>query len=260
MKELKYPKFKKNPKLQILFLIILTFLILLSCKSTRVGTTEIGVQTTVDPQLSGSNLQDSKNNSSNNNPGFEQSGIENSIKDGLGTPTAVVSNNLTEGNPASTSQVTSNLPPEKAEIGFMAPSFNLPSIDGEQIDLSQFRGRNLILNYWTSWCIPCQEELPMLERFHKEYPIEDLTILTVNGTAQDSVADAQETINKFGLTFPVILDDNDVFKKAYLAEFLPTSYFIDSTGIIRYILRGTTSEEKFRELIGDLLSGTFIIQ
>ncbi len=139
-------------------------------------------------------------------------------------------------------------------IGSLAPEFNLQTLDGQSVQLSELRGKNLLISYWVTWCIPCMEELPVLNRIYQEYQSKDLVILSVNGIQQDELDKVTATISEMGITLPVALDQSEILWDSYWVRFLPTSFFIDETGVIRYIQLGSLSEENLRIKIEQLIS------
>ena len=139
-------------------------------------------------------------------------------------------------------------------IGSLAPEFSLQTLDGQSVQLSELRGKNLLISYWVTWCIPCIEELPVLNRLYQEYQSEDLVILSVNGIQQDELDKVTATISEMGITLPVALDQSEILWDSYWVRFLPTSFFIDETGIIRYIQLGSLTEENLRIKIEELIS------
>lgn len=139
-------------------------------------------------------------------------------------------------------------------IGSLAPEFSLQTLDGQSVQLSELRGKNLLISYWVTWCIPCIEELPVLNQLYQEYQSEDLVILSVNGIQQDELDKVTATISEMGITLPVALDQSEVLWDSYWVRFLPTSFFIDETGIIRHIQLGSLTEENLRIKIEELIS------
>ena len=150
-----------------------------------------------------------------------------------------------------------NLPPSAPKVGFLAPDFTLQTMDGQSVSLADLRGRPVLINYWTSWCIPCKEELPALERIYRDYQDRGLVILSINAIDQDTFADAQQSIQQYGMSYPVLLDQGEIVWKAYEVMFFPTSFLVDSNGIIREIILGSATEESFRGKIDQLIAGNY---
>lgn len=139
-------------------------------------------------------------------------------------------------------------------IGAIAPNFTLQTISGDEVNLHDLRGKAVMVNYWVTWCIPCIEEMPVLEKLHREYQDQGFTMLSVNGIAQDDMDTVMSTLGEFGVTFPVALDQGDSVYNEFQVRFMPTSFFIDKQGVIRHIQLGSTDEEGFRTKIEELLS------
>nr|WP_295973653.1 redoxin domain-containing protein [uncultured Bacillus sp.] len=119
-----------------------------------------------------------------------------------------------------------NLPGLK--IGVKAPDFELESLTGEKVKLSDYRGKKVILNFWATWCSPCKKEMPAMEKFYQRAG-DDVEILAVNIDPQYNVKGFTEDM---GITFPVLLDKKDKVNSTYSVLTIPTTYFINEEGII----------------------------
>jgi peroxiredoxin len=139
-------------------------------------------------------------------------------------------------------------------VGSMAPDFTLTTLDGEIISLSELRGKNVLINYWATWCPPCLNELNALENVQKQYEGQDFVVITINGIEQDNLGDVQATVEEYGITYPVLLDEDEIFWNDYRILFLPTSVYINEQGIIRFIKLGEQSEAEFSSMVDQLLS------
>jgi peroxiredoxin len=144
--------------------------------------------------------------------------------------------------------------PVAPAIGAIAPNFSLTTVDGEPVSLHDLRGKSVMVNYWVTWCIPCIEEMPVLEKLHREFQDQDFVMLSVNGIAQDDLSTVMNTLGEFEVTFPVVLDEGDAVYNEFQVRFMPTSFFIDPQGVIRHIQFGSTTEDGFRSTIEELLS------
>jgi cytochrome c biogenesis protein CcmG, thiol:disulfide interchange protein DsbE len=146
-----------------------------------------------------------------------------------------------------------NIAPQK---GFLAPDFETQTLTGETIRLSDLRGKPVILNLWASWCPPCREEMPALQRIYIEYKDKGLLVLGFHMTAQDSQGAAMNFVRENGLTFPTLLDLDGEVSRIYHVQALPTTFFISSDGVIKdLIIGGPVSEAVFRAQANDLLQG-----
>lgn len=118
------------------------------------------------------------------------------------------------------------------KIGAKAPDFTLETLDGKEVNLSDYKGKKVLLNFWATWCPPCKEEMPDMEKYSKQMG-KDVAILAVN---IDPENDVKAFIKENGITFPILLDSqsakNPVNEK-YKVLAIPTTYFIDSNGVIR---------------------------
>ena len=139
-------------------------------------------------------------------------------------------------------------------VGSQAPEFNLQTLDGQSLQLSALRGKNVLLSYWVTWCIPCMEELPILNQLSQEYQAQNLVILSVNGIKQDEMDKVMSAIADLGIAMPIAMDQDDAIWNSYWVRFLPTSFFIDENGIIRHIQLGNLTEEELRSKIDQFLA------
>ena len=125
-----------------------------------------------------------------------------------------------------------------AHIGFLAPDFALPDQDGKLHQLSSLRGKPVMINFWASWCTPCQAEMLAIERLHQKYMGQGFTILAVNSTHQDNRQAAIDFSNQLGLTFNILLDEDGTVSEMYAVRALPTTYWIDSSGMVADVIIG----------------------
>jgi peroxiredoxin len=122
------------------------------------------------------------------------------------------------------------------KIGFTAPDFTLPTVDGREISLSDYRGRPIILNFWASWCGPCRYEVPAFKAFYERYPEEQVVIIAVS--TQDDPDSARGYSIADGLKFVIPVDPRGVVANLYNVRGLPTTFIIDENGVIKSIKIG----------------------
>jgi thiol-disulfide isomerase/thioredoxin len=139
--------------------------------------------------------------------------------------------------------------------GLRAPDFTMQTLDGQSVRLSDLVGRPVVISYWATWCIPCKQELPILQQIQQEYQDQGLIVLSVNATDQDDLTDVQSLVGEMGMTFPVLLDQGKQFADTYQALFFPTTFYIDASGVIREIKLGDSSEADLRQKIQGLMVG-----
>ena len=119
-----------------------------------------------------------------------------------------------------------------------APDFELKDIHGQPISLEQFKGKPILLNFWATWCGPCREELPSMQRMHeasKKSGEFHVVAISIDRSNMKKVSRYAENLN---LTFPILLDPDRETRKAYFIRGLPTSYLIDADGKLRGFVSG----------------------
>jgi peroxiredoxin len=114
-------------------------------------------------------------------------------------------------------------------VGEQAPDFELPTLTGETMRLSQFRGQPVLLSIGATWCPDCRKEAPLLEDLHQKHP--ELVVLLVDSKESSEVV--QAFVDEFGITHPVLLDTDGTVSNLYQVFAIPTEIFIDKDGVIR---------------------------
>lgn len=123
--------------------------------------------------------------------------------------------------------------------GAIAPDFELETIDGETLKLSDFRGKAVLINFWATWCGPCRVEMPAMQsRFETHSP--DFVILAVDNDEPQEIVSA--FVDELGLTFNVLLDPGATIQELYQIRGYPSSIFVDADGIIRVVHIGIMTE------------------
>lgn len=127
-----------------------------------------------------------------------------------------------------------NLSPEPA-IGRPAPDFTLQTLDGRSFALADLAGTPAVLNFWATWCGPCQREMPALQTAADRYAGQVL----ITGIDQAEEAGVvQSFVDEKGVTFPILMDTDSDVGQRYNVSGLPTTFFVDADGIIRHIWTG----------------------
>lgn len=144
--------------------------------------------------------------------------------DQLAVQEPVVQNGSADSHEKSEEETTA---PER----MMAPDFTVYDQDGNEVNLSDYYGKPIVLNFWASWCGPCQMEMPDFHEKHQELG-EDVTFLMVNMTdgARETVDGASAFVAEKAYTFPVFFDTEMDAAATYGVNSLPTTYFIDADG------------------------------
>ena len=108
------------------------------------------------------------------------------------------------------------------------PDFTLPDPGGKKVSLKDFRGKLVMLNFWATWCVPCREEMPTMERLYQEFKNKGFVIVAVD--VKDKKTDALAFIKELKLTFPVVFDPEGEVGLLYGAWGLPATYLIGPKG------------------------------
>ncbi|WP_226665383.1 redoxin domain-containing protein [Metabacillus litoralis] len=146
--------------------------------------------------------------------------------------------------------------PTNAKVGVIegnaAPNFELTTLAGDKMNLTDLKGKKVLVNFWATWCPPCRSEMPDMQKIYDEYNGE-VIIAAVNLTSSESSVDTVENfVNDLNLTFPIFLDEKGKVNNEYEVLSYPTSYFIDEDGIIKTKFVGALSYDQMKKFISDL--------
>lgn len=117
-----------------------------------------------------------------------------------------------------------------------APNFTLKSYSGKNLKLSEFRGQVVLINFWASWCGPCRQEMPLLEKLHNKYSGLGFTVMGVN--VEENNTEAKGIVKKDKLTFPVLFDTQNKVSQLYKVSAMPSTVIVDRDGNMRYLHQG----------------------
>ncbi|MCA9577192.1 MAG: TlpA family protein disulfide reductase [Myxococcales bacterium] len=120
--------------------------------------------------------------------------------------------------------------------GQRAPEIGLTDLAGQRVDLASLRGKVVLVDFWASWCGPCREELPVLERFYQTYRERGLVVVGVN--VDQDVANMTRFLQRQPLTFPVVHDAQHAVAERYGPTTMPSSFLIDRAGVVHSVHRG----------------------
>ena len=141
--------------------------------------------------------------------------------------------------------------PRGIGVGNLAPDFTLESLDGNKVSLSDYRGNVVLVNFWASWCEPCRTEIPDLEAAYQAHKDQGLIVLGVN------VAETRQVVGPsakaFGISYPVLLDEQDRMMKQYRGLGLPMSLLIDREGVIRERHMGLLTADQLDKYLAKVL-------
>jgi len=117
---------------------------------------------------------------------------------------------------------------EKPEKRILAPDFTLEDLSGNRISLKRLRGKVVFLNFWATWCIPCRQEMPTMEKLHRNFKGQGLEVVAIN--FRETKKEVQKFFDELGLTFTALLDRDGKVSEEYGAWSIPLSYFINRKG------------------------------
>jgi cytochrome c biogenesis protein CcmG, thiol:disulfide interchange protein DsbE len=138
--------------------------------------------------------------------------------------------------------------------GFSAPDFQLQTVSGSKVALTDYRGKPVLINIWATWCPPCRAEMPTIQKLYSEYQPEGLVVLGVDSTIQDTSSAVPPFAAQYGLTFPILLDVEGQVTYLYELRSLPTSFFVDPAGVIKeVVVGGPMSEAQLRVNLNEIL-------
>jgi len=149
--------------------------------------------------------------------------------------------------------------------GFRAPDFAVADEQGETVTLATYAGRVVLLNVWATWCGPCREEMPSMQRLYDRFSPEDFEIAAISVDALPDRTDEQGNpggdpfafARDLGLTFPILLDPSGEIQRIYRTSAVPESFLIGRDGVIYKKVAGSTDWESPAniELVRRLVEG-----
>ncbi len=142
-------------------------------------------------------------------------------------------------------------PAVKLNVGQVAPAFDARNVDGTPARGSAWAGKPLVIRFWADWCKFCEGEMQAIEKVHQRLKPRGLEVIAINA-GQDAKTVAA-FMQKIGVSYPALLDENSAIAKSYGVIGLPTTYFVDARGVVRVKLIGETDEAGFERAALELL-------
>ncbi|WP_442594633.1 thiol-disulfide oxidoreductase ResA [Neobacillus sp. D3-1R] len=136
---------------------------------------------------------------------------------------------------------------QKVSVGSQAPDFMLVDMDGQKHKLSDYKGQGVFLNFWGTWCKPCEKEMPYIDNQYSHFKDKGVQVLAVN------VGESDLAVTKFAerhqLDFPILIDKDSQVQTAYGVNPLPVTFLIDPTGKVIKIHTGTLTESMVNDFM-----------
>lgn len=128
--------------------------------------------------------------------------------------------------------------------GRRAPEIGLRDLDGNPVKMADLRGKVVVVDFWATWCGPCKEEMPVLDRLYGKYRKKGLVVV---GVSQDRDEDkVREFLRRRPVSFPIVHDVRHAVAKRYQPGKMPSSYVIDRSGVVRYVHEGYSARDAAR--------------
>ncbi|MNI34404.1 Thiol-disulfide oxidoreductase ResA [compost metagenome] len=137
------------------------------------------------------------------------------------------------------------------QVGSKAPDFSLAGLDGKTHDMSAYKGKLVVANFWGTFCPPCKEEMPALQRQHEKWSNQGVAIVGIN--LDKNKITVQSFMDQYKLNFPVVLDTKEVVRRDYGVTEYPTTFFITPDGKVAVKRIGEMTESYIDETIQSLL-------
>lgn len=131
---------------------------------------------------------------------------------------------------------------ERSAVGYLAPGFTVRNLEGNRVSLEDYKHQVVILNLWATWCGPCRVEMPGFENLYRRFRSEGLTVLAVS-LDKDSDQKVRDFVDKYKLSFPVLMDPDQKVESLYSTFSIPTTYVIDRQGRIVAVVDGAKNWE-----------------
>ena len=147
------------------------------------------------------------------------------------------------------------VPAHAIDVGQSAPQFSSVSVAGARVDLSQYRGQVVYLDFWASWCGPCRLTLPWMNSMQKKYATQGLTVLAVNEDSKRESVD--QALRDLSPSFTALLDSGGAIATQFSLPTMPSSFLIDREGNVRAVFKGfhegddALIEKQIQELLAD---------
>jgi cytochrome c biogenesis protein CcmG/thiol:disulfide interchange protein DsbE len=137
-------------------------------------------------------------------------------------------------------------------LGDPAPAGPLPRLEGGgDSSLAEYRGQWVLVNFWASWCVPCKQEAPALEKFQRQHGGPHFTVVGID--TRDLTDDGREFVRRYGLSYPQLRDGDGGAAHDFGTTGVPENYLLDPTGKVQWLLRGPVDEQYLHDEVAPFL-------
>jgi cytochrome c biogenesis protein CcmG/thiol:disulfide interchange protein DsbE len=137
-------------------------------------------------------------------------------------------------------------------LGDPVPAAPLPRLKGGgDGSLAEYKGRWVLVNFWASWCVPCKEEAPALEKFQRQHGGGEFTVVGID--SRDLTSDGREFVRRYGLSYPQLRDGDGGAAHDFGTTGVPENFLIDPAGRVAWLLRGPVDEQYLRDEVAPYL-------
>ena len=140
------------------------------------------------------------------------------------------------------------------DAGGKMPEIGLKDLSGKPVTVASLAGKVVVIDFWATWCGPCREELPMLQKLYQKYAAKGFVVVGVS--VDKDVANIKQFLQKMPLSFPIVHDSAHAVSGKYAPPKMPSSYVIDRKAIVRYVHGGYRAEDaaEFEKQVQTLLA------
>jgi len=139
--------------------------------------------------------------------------------------------------------------PAEVLVGKPAPAFKLPGLDGKQVALADFKGKVVVLDFWATWCPPCVEGLPEIDKLAMEHKDDDVHVFAIN--QDEEKPQVEEFVKTQSLKLPVLLDAGGKVGEQYFADPIPLTVVIGKDGVVRKIFMGIGHDDEIKKTVAE---------
>ncbi|WP_128895562.1 thiol-disulfide oxidoreductase ResA [Longirhabdus pacifica] len=141
--------------------------------------------------------------------------------------------------------------PAPVQVGDIAPDFELQTTNGETVKLSDYRGKGVFLNFWSTYCEGCEIEMPYMDSQYQFFKDKGVEVLAVD--VGEPALTVKKFAEKYNLTFPVLLDEKQEVTKRYGVLPIPATFIIDKDGVVLDYIEGSLPEQSIRVLMSKIV-------